>query len=220
MKKLNVTKEQFNRSNYFQRKYGKLEYVSESGRLFKTNKGKVLKFKESTMEPEDKFGEKYENFIVALEKYGSHGQVHMFGPENMYVSIPRLGIKDVYDEVDKIRMAAEEVGWSIPPEGVIEKSIMNDRRIAAEIDIIPVEEDLTGEYNESTRKARRSARRFNESDERKTCRSNIIRAYDSLEQAIRDYGSILEGRQCKQASKVEAKIHDIIAGFLADTSNS
>ena len=47
MKKLNITKEQFNRSNYFQRKYGKLEYVSESGRLFKTSKGKVLKFTES-----------------------------------------------------------------------------------------------------------------------------------------------------------------------------
>ena len=44
MKKLNITKEQFNRSNYFQRKYGKLKYVSESGRLYKTNKGKVLKF--------------------------------------------------------------------------------------------------------------------------------------------------------------------------------
>ena len=44
MKKLNITKEQFNRSRYFQRKYGKLEYVSESGKLFKTNKGKVLKF--------------------------------------------------------------------------------------------------------------------------------------------------------------------------------
>ena len=76
----------------------------------------------------------------------------MFGPENMYVSIPRRGIKDVYDEVDKIRMAAEEVGWSIPPEGDIEKSIMNDRRIAAEIAIIPAEEDLTGEYGESTKK--------------------------------------------------------------------
>lgn len=44
MKKLNITKEQFNRSRYFQRKYGKLAYVSESGKLFKTNKGKVLKF--------------------------------------------------------------------------------------------------------------------------------------------------------------------------------
>ena len=47
MKKLNITKEHFNRSKYFQEKYGKLEYVSESGRLFKTSKGKVLKFTES-----------------------------------------------------------------------------------------------------------------------------------------------------------------------------
>lgn len=47
MKKLNITKEQFNRSSYFRNKYGKLEYVSESGKLFKTNKGKVLMFKES-----------------------------------------------------------------------------------------------------------------------------------------------------------------------------
>jgi hypothetical protein len=47
MKRLRITKEQFNRSNYFQKKYGKLEYVSESGRLFKTSKGKVLKFTES-----------------------------------------------------------------------------------------------------------------------------------------------------------------------------
>lgn len=47
MKKLNITKEQFNRSRYFKNKYGKLEYVSESGKLFKTSKGKVLKFNES-----------------------------------------------------------------------------------------------------------------------------------------------------------------------------
>lgn len=51
MKKLNITKEQFNRSRYFQRKYGKLEYVSESGKLFKTNKGKVLKFNEGLYQP-------------------------------------------------------------------------------------------------------------------------------------------------------------------------
>ena len=47
MNKLNITKEQFNRSRYFKDKYGKLEYVSESGRMFKTDKGKVLMFKES-----------------------------------------------------------------------------------------------------------------------------------------------------------------------------
>jgi len=48
MKKLNVTKERFEKSRYFTNKYGKLEYVSESGKLFKTDKGNVLKFKEST----------------------------------------------------------------------------------------------------------------------------------------------------------------------------
>ena len=47
MKRLNITKEQFNRSRYFKNKYGRLEYVSESGKLFKTSKGKVLKFNEN-----------------------------------------------------------------------------------------------------------------------------------------------------------------------------
>lgn len=47
MKKLNITKEAFEKSKYFTEKYGKLEYVSESGKLFKTEKGKIIKFKES-----------------------------------------------------------------------------------------------------------------------------------------------------------------------------
>lgn len=47
MKKLNITKEQFEKSKYFKDKYGKLEYVSESGKMFKTDKGKILRFKES-----------------------------------------------------------------------------------------------------------------------------------------------------------------------------
>lgn len=45
MKKLPITKEAFEKSRYFTNKYGKLEYVSESGKLFKTDKGNVLKFK-------------------------------------------------------------------------------------------------------------------------------------------------------------------------------
>lgn len=44
MKKLNITKEAFEKSKHFQKKYGKLEYVSESGKLFKTDKGHVIKF--------------------------------------------------------------------------------------------------------------------------------------------------------------------------------
>jgi len=48
MKKLNITKEAFEKSKYFNNKYGKLEYVSESGKVFKTDKGKILMFKESS----------------------------------------------------------------------------------------------------------------------------------------------------------------------------
>ena len=55
MKKLPITKEAFEKSKYFNNKYGKLKYVSESGKLFKTSKGKILKFKESTR----KFGRKF-----------------------------------------------------------------------------------------------------------------------------------------------------------------
>lgn len=46
MKKLNITKEKFEKSRYFQKKYGTLKYVSESGNLFKTSKGQILKFNE------------------------------------------------------------------------------------------------------------------------------------------------------------------------------
>ena len=47
MKRLHITKEQFEKSKYFTKKYGTLKFVSESGRLFKTDKGHVIKFSES-----------------------------------------------------------------------------------------------------------------------------------------------------------------------------
>ena len=42
MKKLNITKEDFEKSIYFQKKYGKLEYVSESGDVYRTSKGETI----------------------------------------------------------------------------------------------------------------------------------------------------------------------------------
>ena len=42
MKKLNITKEQYDESKYFKEKYGALKFVSESGKLYKTDKGVVL----------------------------------------------------------------------------------------------------------------------------------------------------------------------------------
>lgn len=59
MKKLNITKEAFEKSNYFKNKYGELEYVSESGKVFKTSKGKLIKFRESTK----KFGKKFKESV-------------------------------------------------------------------------------------------------------------------------------------------------------------
>ena len=42
MKKLNITKKQYNESKYFNKKYGALKYMSESGKLYKTDKGVVI----------------------------------------------------------------------------------------------------------------------------------------------------------------------------------
>ena len=77
MKKLNITKEQFNRSNYFQKKYGKLEYVSESGKLFKTNKGKVLKFNEGFMSNIGKDGQRLYSIVYSSD--GWDGSVQEYG---------------------------------------------------------------------------------------------------------------------------------------------
>lgn len=68
MKKLNITKEQFNRSRYFKNKYGKLEYVSESGKVFKTDKGKVLMFKEGFKDKIKGFGRTVGNFMGMFTK--------------------------------------------------------------------------------------------------------------------------------------------------------
>ena len=64
MKKLNITKEAFEKSRYFNNKYGTLEYVSESGKLFKTNKGKVLMFKESIVNDEQKWNDDLWDCII------------------------------------------------------------------------------------------------------------------------------------------------------------
>lgn len=44
MKKLGITKEQFEESVELKKQYGNLAYVNESGSLYKTDKGKILKF--------------------------------------------------------------------------------------------------------------------------------------------------------------------------------
>lgn len=66
MKKLNITKEQFNRSRYFTKKYGTLKFVSESGKTFKTSKGRILKFNESSKVTCDGCGEEVHDDTVEI----------------------------------------------------------------------------------------------------------------------------------------------------------
>ena len=44
MKKLNITKEHYNKSRYFKNKYGRLTHVNESKNVYRTSKGKLIRF--------------------------------------------------------------------------------------------------------------------------------------------------------------------------------
>ena len=87
MKKLNITKEQFEKSRYFKNKYGTLEYVSESGKAFKTSKGKVLMFNEGFKDKIKGFGRTVGNFMEMFTK-----------GTNVYVW--HSGTGDWYDALD------------------------------------------------------------------------------------------------------------------------
>ena len=119
MKKLPITKEAFEKSRYFKNKYGKLEYASESGKVFKTDKGKIVMFKEGTeSNPRFKCMEGYDysddirefrdDVISALKKcYGDEYMVKpdMVDGKSILVSDPYAGLDykidiSVSDEVD------------------------------------------------------------------------------------------------------------------------
>ena len=92
MKKLNITKEAFEKSKYFTKKYGKLEYVSESGKLFKTNKGNVLKFKESKFKGGIANDEEY-TFLRVSVAWDIKDVEDSTLPKSVFIKVPR----DVYD---------------------------------------------------------------------------------------------------------------------------
>jgi hypothetical protein len=112
MKKLNITKERFEKSNYFKRKYGNLEYVSESVKMFKTNKGKILKFtKEDSSDEWDDDIFKPSNELQKLykqlkAKYGK-GDIEIklvdmqFGKFWLVVEVPEDDVKTL-DKMEKI----------------------------------------------------------------------------------------------------------------------
>ena len=128
MKKLNITKEQFNKSQYLQKKYGKLEFVSESGKYFKTSKGKVLKFNESIHSrldngptiPQTEQEETLCNYIAQEieEKFGVHCFCNSQNPgEEMhievYVSFPddaQPNSKEYEDIIEDLEKLVDAIG--------------------------------------------------------------------------------------------------------------
>lgn len=94
MKKLHITKEHFEKSKYFTKKYGTLKFVSESGRLFKTSKGQILKFaKESKKANEDNF--------VYLRVSVSWKSEDDSLPTSVFIKVP----KDVYDSDESLDLS-------------------------------------------------------------------------------------------------------------------
>ncbi len=89
MNKLNITKETFEKSKYFTSKYGKLAFVSESGKIFKTSKGKILKFaKESTFNDRIANDEEY-TFLRVSVAWDVEGDEPPKGlPTSVYIKVP------------------------------------------------------------------------------------------------------------------------------------
>jgi hypothetical protein len=156
MKKLNITKEQFNRSRYFQRKYGKLEYVSESGKLFKTNKGKVLRFNESADQtPEDII----DNIVtLSILERNAESAEEMF--RDLKQELSNMGLFDgqIHEDFDDFH----DIAIDFAEHHNFNKQFVEQAAVTLKSEI---EQGLSrGEFGESTRRMRRSARKFNESD--------------------------------------------------------
>jgi len=210
MKKLNITKEQFNRSRYFKNKYGKLEYVSESGRLFKTNKGKVLMFKESAKFTGNENWWRVEMWISNEKELERNGWGDV---STVWVNVPEE-YEDAFDKWDFAEFFAKRTGAKIedidadPDDegpGLSEVDVDSENIFAFDgHEFCPFfwskpanPRGLHKKLRESTRRARRSARRFNESYDRGVSRKTLkelksaIGTLDMMLKQDEDNGTIM-----------------------------
>ena len=165
MKKLNITKERFEKSRYFTKKYGNLEYVSESGNMYKTNKGKVLMFKESI-----------KDIAPGIQDWGTTVYVEPLDVEMSWDDVYYIVKKDCR----QYPLLEEELGlepYEEPSDEQIREWIETNPKSFMDY----LEEfgsynatDFSGddEYDESTKKF---GKKFNESDELASILANLIR---------------------------------------------
>ena len=134
MKKLNITKKQYDESKYFTNKYGAIKFVSESGKHYKTDKGVVLAL-ESEIKKED--GD--ESIIDRLtddkeDKGGAEGDVTRGELTDI--------LKDVVAEVEKVcdaqDISFEEVAGVEKPEGESDEEADKDEVVATKEEVAEV----------------------------------------------------------------------------------
>lgn len=109
MKKLNITKKQYDESKYFTNKYGNLKYMSESGKLYKTDKGVVLALEATEDDEEDKGKEDDEEPKGAEEIVG--------GDEEEEVTVKKEDLANALQGViDTVKDIAADNNVELPGE--------------------------------------------------------------------------------------------------------
>ena len=140
MKKLNITKKQYDESKYFTKKYGAIKFVSESGKHYKTDKGVVLAL-EGTEEPMKEDGDS----IMDRQLDGNEEADKKDGGDNEGdITRGELTdmLKDVVKEVEKVcdaqDLSFEEVAGIEKPEGESDEAADKDEVVATKDEVAEV----------------------------------------------------------------------------------
>ena len=140
MKKLNITKKQYDESKYFTKKYGAIKFVSESGKHYKTDKGVVLAL-EGTEEPMKEDGDS----IMDRQLDGNEeADKKEEGGDNEDITRGELTdmLKDVVKEVKKVcdsqDISFEEVAGIEKPEGESDEEADKDEVVATKDEVAEV----------------------------------------------------------------------------------
>ena len=184
MKRLSITKEAFEKSKYFKNKYGKLEYVSESGKLFKTSKGKVLMFKESSTD--DLYG--FYEWLKSNTQHDEGVHVKFYDNEDGSESV-ELWFDDRYqwdddvadgtsfpeedsgvqDWIRQCKKQAEKNHWDFSTDEYAQEVTLDNRIFSISLGSPAIDDEQGDEYQESTKSGKNLSKEGTESNPRFKC---------------------------------------------------